>query len=139
MSEHRAEAQPPFLGPKSTPLTPEELPTWEDWTARVRAGEVPPREVAAGVDELLSRFRATLEETEPPTPSTETRLLTIREAAPTLKCPVSGVYDLIYSQVLPAECVVRLGRRVRLHEARFRAWLDAGGAALPRGWRRAEP
>lgn len=34
------------------------------------------------------------------------------------------------------EWCVRVGRRVYIHEQRLEAWIDAGGAALPGGWRR---
>jgi len=37
---------------------------------------------------------------------------------------------------IPLGVVVRIGRRVFFNEERFVAWLEAGGAALPGGWRR---
>lgn len=34
------------------------------------------------------------------------------------------------------EWCVRVGRRVYVHAERLSAWIDAGGEALPGGWRR---
>lgn len=45
-------------------------------------------------------------------------------------------YDLVRRGILPAGVVVRLGRHVRVHPVRLEEFIEAGGAALPGGWRR---
>jgi len=37
------------------------------------------------------------------------------------------------------EWTVRVGRRIYVHPEKLAAWIDAGGAALPGGWRREAP
>lgn len=60
-------------------------------------------------------------------------LLTMADVAQILNVSVARAYELGRTNVIP---VVRVGRQVRVKEADLRAWIDAGGAALPGGWRR---
>lgn len=62
-----------------------------------------------------------------------TKLLTMTEAAALLSVSVARAYELARTDVIP---VVRLGRQVRVNEAALHAWIAAGGAALPGGWKR---
>jgi putative molybdopterin biosynthesis protein len=32
--------------------------------------------------------------------------------------------------------IVRLGRQIRVEEARLMSWIESGGRALPGGWKR---
>lgn len=64
------------------------------------------------------------------------KLLTTEQAAQVLEVDVRRVRDLITNHTIPPECIVRLGRQIRLHPEKLRAWIDAGGAALPGGWKR---
>ena len=60
------------------------------------------------------------------------RLLSAREAAQVLGITEARLYTLVRQRVLPA---VHLGRQVRIHPARLRDWLNAGGHRLEGGWR----
>ena len=48
----------------------------------------------------------------------------------------SGAYLLARAH---PEWTMRLGRRVYVQSEKLAAWIDAGGAALPGGWRREAP
>jgi excisionase family DNA binding protein len=61
------------------------------------------------------------------------KLLTMDEVAPILNVTVARAYDLARTGVLP---LVKLGRQVRVDEARLTEWINAGGSALPGGWRK---
>ena len=62
-----------------------------------------------------------------------TRLLTMDEVAPILNVTVARAYDLARTGVLP---IVKLGRQIRVDEARLIDWINGGGSALPGGWRK---
>lgn len=55
-------------------------------------------------------------------------LLTVREVAPKLKMSTGRVYELIRTGVLPA---ARFGKQVRVDPEKLRAFVEAGGQALP--------
>lgn len=61
------------------------------------------------------------------------KLLTMGEVAAVLNITVPRAYELARLGILP---VVKLGRQVRVDELKLAAWIEAGGAALPGGWRR---
>lgn len=61
------------------------------------------------------------------------KLLTIDEVAGILNVKVARAYELARTGLLPT---VRLGRQVRVEERRLIAWIEAGGAALPGGWKK---
>ena len=60
------------------------------------------------------------------------KLLTMSEVATILNVTVARAYELARTGLLPT---VKLGRQVRVDETRLREWIEAGGAALPGGWR----
>lgn len=48
----------------------------------------------------------------------------------------SRVYTAIKEGVLPVGVAVRIGRKLFINETKYEAFVDAGGAALPGGWKR---
>lgn len=60
-------------------------------------------------------------------------MLTPAEAAEYLRVSRGRLYDLVRQGLLPA---VRLGRQIRIRRHDLREFCDAGGRALPGGWRR---
>lgn len=46
------------------------------------------------------------------------------------------VYTAVREGVLPIGVAVRLGRKILINEEKYQAWINAGGSALPGGWRR---
>ena len=63
-------------------------------------------------------------------------LITIAESSRILGEKPKAIYSMIRCQVLPPGVAVRIGRKVRIHRERLLAWLEAGGQALPGGWKR---
>ena len=61
------------------------------------------------------------------------KLMTVPEVASVLRISQTRAYALIRDELLPA---THLGRQLRVSEAALRAWIAAGGTALPGGWRR---
>lgn len=61
------------------------------------------------------------------------KLQTLDYAAEVLNIRRKQAEDLARRGVLP---VVRVGRQLRVDPAKLSAWIEAGGAALPGGWRR---
>lgn len=61
------------------------------------------------------------------------RLLTSKVVADRLGLTEAELYRAVREGVVPA---VRIGRRLRFDPVRLNAWLEAGGQALPGGWRR---
>jgi excisionase family DNA binding protein len=64
-----------------------------------------------------------------------TRLLRAHEVATRLDVSVAAVYEAARHNRIGG--LVRIGRRVRFDPEKFQAWIDAGGEALPGGWRHA--
>lgn len=62
-----------------------------------------------------------------------TRLLSASEVAEILGVRQARVYALLRSGIIPA---VHLGRQVRVDEQVLDEWIEAGGQALPGGWKR---
>jgi excisionase family DNA binding protein len=60
----------------------------------------------------------------------------VHEAAALLGVTELRVYELVRAGVIPAGAFFRVGRRVQFVRPRLLEWRDAGGAALPGGWRR---
>lgn len=61
------------------------------------------------------------------------QLLAVEEVADILQVRVHRVYDMARQGIIPA---VRLGRQLRFSPAKIQEFIDAGGQALPGGWRR---
>lgn len=61
------------------------------------------------------------------------KLLTAEAIAERLDVPKSTIYEAARQNRIGG--VVRLGRLLRFDQAKFEAWLEAGGEALPGGWR----
>jgi len=61
------------------------------------------------------------------------RLLTASEVAGVLGVRRTRVYALLASGTIP---VVHVGRQVRVAERVLYEWIEAGGQALPGGWKR---
>jgi excisionase family DNA binding protein len=57
----------------------------------------------------------------------------VADTAKFLKLNEARVYDGVRQGLIPA---VRIGRQVRFDPVEIRAWVKAGGRALPGGWRR---
>lgn len=49
---------------------------------------------------------------------------------------INRLYALVREGLLPAGVVVRFGRTIRVHPARFEEWIAQGGAAFAGGSRR---
>jgi excisionase family DNA binding protein len=62
------------------------------------------------------------------------RLITAKTVAEQLAVPVPTIYQLAREGRIPG--VVRVGRLVRFDPERVEAWIEAGGQALPGGWRK---
>ncbi|BDG59924.1 helix-turn-helix domain-containing protein [Caldinitratiruptor microaerophilus] len=61
------------------------------------------------------------------------RLATAREIAAEYGLRVERVYELARQSLIPH---VRVGRSVRFDRLAVERWIEAGGQALPGGWRR---
>ena len=61
------------------------------------------------------------------------KLLTAKAVADRCDLPESTIYQMARENRIGG--IVRLGRKVRFDPDKFEAWLDAGGEALPGGWR----
>jgi excisionase family DNA binding protein len=59
----------------------------------------------------------------------ERLLVTVAEAAERLSLSASLLYQMARRDELPAGCVTRVGRAVRLNWPRIRQWAEAGGTA----------
>lgn len=62
------------------------------------------------------------------------KLWKLEKAAKILDMPLSTAYEHVRTGLFES-FVVKIGRQVRVHPDRFQRWLDAGGEALPGGWR----
>ncbi len=71
-----------------------------------------------------------------PTAISLQQLLTVEHVADVLNLTRARTYDIIRSGILPC---VKIGRQVRVHPDRLREFIEAGGAALPGGWRKEAP
>lgn len=63
-----------------------------------------------------------------------TKLLTLQEVAEILRITYWRCADLARQGVLPG--VVKLGRQYRIDPRKLEEFIQAGGRALPGGWRR---
>jgi excisionase family DNA binding protein len=63
-------------------------------------------------------------------------LIAVSAASAVLGISAQRTYELVRTGVMPPGVAVRLGRQVRIDEEALRAWIHAGGQALPGGWRR---
>lgn len=61
------------------------------------------------------------------------KLLTAADVANRLDVPKSTVYEAVRQNRIGG--IVRLGRIVRFDPEKLEAWIEAGGQALPGGWR----
>ncbi len=61
-----------------------------------------------------------------------TKLLKADEVARILDVPRDRIYEMASDDLLP---VVRMGRQIRVDEAKLKEWIEKGGKALPGGWR----
>lgn len=61
-------------------------------------------------------------------------LLTVAEVSEVLRVPLGRGYQLARQGVLPG--TVRLGRQIRVRADMLQQFIEAGGQALPGGWRR---
>jgi putative molybdopterin biosynthesis protein len=55
------------------------------------------------------------------------------EVADRLGVSLQRAYEMGRCGLLP---IVRLGRQIRVEEARLMSWIESGGRALPGGWKR---
>ena len=60
------------------------------------------------------------------------RIVGVKPIAELLDVKPARVYELAQRDILPH---IKLGRQVRFDMAKVEAWLEAGGQALPGGWR----
>ena len=63
----------------------------------------------------------------------ENKLLRIGEVAARLDVTEARAYELARTNLIPA---VRIGRQLRVDASKLEAWIEAGGEALPGGWKR---
>jgi len=61
-----------------------------------------------------------------------TKLLKADEVARILDVPRDRIYEMASDDLLP---VVRMGRQIRVDEAKLKECIEKGGKALPGGWR----
>ncbi len=61
------------------------------------------------------------------------KLITAEAIATRCDMPLSTIYEMARQNRIGG--VVRLGRVLRFDPAKFEAWLESGGEALPGGWR----
>jgi len=64
------------------------------------------------------------------------RLMTLKEVCQILNVSYSRACELARTGMLPS---VRLGRSIRVHPEKLEQFIEAGGQALPGGWRRRPP
>jgi hypothetical protein len=48
----------------------------------------------------------------------------------------AGLYARVREGTFPLGVICHVGRRVYFNEGRLATWIEAGGSALPGGWRR---
>lgn len=65
--------------------------------------------------------------------------LEAHDVAPDAPVDRMRLYGFARNGVFPPGVTLRLGRTIRFHRERLRAWLEGGGGALPGGWRRGGP
>lgn len=82
---------------------------------------------------ILAKVKENYEENEAQPSYAGCKLLTVDAVAQRLDVPKSTVYEAARQNRIGG--VVRFGRIVRFDPERFEAWLEAGGQALPGGWR----
>ena len=61
------------------------------------------------------------------------QMLTMQEVADRLGVSLQRAYEMGRCGLLP---IVRMGRQIRVEEARLMSWIESGGRALPGGWKR---
>lgn len=61
------------------------------------------------------------------------KLLTVDDVADHLGVPKSTVYEAVRQNRIGG--IVRIGRMVRFDPDKLEAWIEAGGQALPGGWK----
>lgn len=64
------------------------------------------------------------------------QLLTLQQTATILAVKYPRVAEMVRTGTLPAECIVRLGRQIRVNPEALDQFLRNGGRALEGGWRR---
>jgi excisionase family DNA binding protein len=64
------------------------------------------------------------------------QLLTLQQTANILAVKYPRAAEMVRTGTLPAECVVRLGRQIRVNPDALEQFLQNGGRALEGGWRR---
>ena len=62
------------------------------------------------------------------------KLITAEAASKRCGIPLSTIYDMARENRIGG--VVRFGRAIRFDSDKLEAWIQAGGAALPGGWRK---
>jgi excisionase family DNA binding protein len=60
-------------------------------------------------------------------------MLTVQEVAERLGVSLQRAYEMGRCGLLP---IVRMGRQIRVEEARLMSWIESGGRGLPGGWKR---
>lgn len=89
----------------------------------VDAARVPGNSAHIGGRAARSRERQTINR------NGERLLLTVAEVAERLSLSASLLYQMARRDELPAGCVTRIGRAVRLNWPRMQQWAEAGGTA----------
>ncbi len=64
------------------------------------------------------------------------RLTTVEHGAQILGVSDGRLYEMVRTGLLPPGVVVHLGRQIRIDEDALAEWINAGGQALPGGWKR---
>jgi excisionase family DNA binding protein len=70
---------------------------------------------------------------------TRNPLLTLQQTAKLLAVGYPRVAEMVRTGTLPRECVVYLGRQIRVNADALTAFIESGGKPLPGGWRRQAP
>lgn len=64
------------------------------------------------------------------------QLLTLPQTAKILQVSYPRIGQMVRTRMLPDECIVRLGRQIRIDPDALEQFLKSGGAHFPGGWRR---
>ncbi len=59
----------------------------------------------------------------------ENRLIDIKELSAYIATPVTTIYGYVYSKTIPADCIIRIGRRLKFDKAAVDRWISGIAAA----------
>lgn len=101
----------------------------------VRPRQADARGVLAGIRKSKYKYpmNTSLARTNQSAAPPRIQMLTMQEVANRLGVSLQRAYEMGRCGLLP---IVRMGRQIRVEEARLMSWIESGGRALPGGWKR---